>query len=89
MCECTQHGRYGLFKPGLQEEYYYSKTQMNQGGEEGGGGGGEEGGEEGGRGGGGSAINSGKLIVRHKLRSKRLPPTYLINITYIHTYLLN
>ena len=33
MCECTQHGRYGLFKPGLQEEYYYSKTQMNQGGE--------------------------------------------------------
>ena len=39
MCECTQHGRYGLFKPGLQEEYYYSKTQMNQGG----GGGGEGG----------------------------------------------
>ena len=32
MCESTQHGRYGLFKPGLQEEYYYSKTQVNQGG---------------------------------------------------------
>ena len=35
-----------------------------------------------GRGGGGGcgAINSGKLIVRHKLRSKRLPSAYHINI---------
>ena len=37
------------------------------------------------RGGGGgergcSAINLGKLIVRHKLRCKRLPPAYLNNI---------
>ena len=37
-------------------------------------------GRGGGGGGGCSAINSGKLIVRHKLRSKRLPSAYLINI---------